>query len=199
VFGQAVQAVGAHNGDLNYLDPYGSIVFDSLDATGTSSAQTTLSAGNYVAIDPTNGKGAPPHAFFTVTQSPSPATLPTPAATISSIEFGFTGPTTLHDGELVRFQNEGFLVHMDVWGQVKNMADAKEAVHLLKTTNGNGNKLNSLFIGEGGFANPMSTGGMLQETITEKPGIYIQACFMDTQDGRPHTELGMERIIKIVK
>jgi hypothetical protein len=27
----------------------------------------------------------------------------------------------------------------------------------------------------------------------------VQACFMDTQDGRSHTLLGMERIIQIVK
>jgi len=38
-----------------------------------------------------------------------------------------------------------------------------------------------------------------QETITAKPGWYVQACFMETQDGRDHTRLGMERIIKITK
>jgi hypothetical protein len=54
----------------------------------------------------------------------------------------------LHDGELVRFENEGFLV---------------------------------------------------QETITAKPGIYVEVCFMDVQDARSHSQLGMERIIKIVK
>jgi len=26
----------------------------------------------------------------------------------------------------------------------------------------------------------------------------VQACFMDTQDGREHTTLGMERIIRIL-
>ena len=51
---------------------------------------------------------------FTVTAAPSPVALPAPQATIRSIEFGFRGPSTLHDGELVRFENEGFLVHMDV-------------------------------------------------------------------------------------
>jgi len=38
-----------------------------------------------------------------------------------------------------------------------------------------------------------------QETITAKPGIYVQVCFVDTQDGRSHSQLGMERIIKITK
>ena len=33
--------------------------------------------------------------------SAAPASLPKAQATIASIEFGFTGPTTLHDGELV--------------------------------------------------------------------------------------------------
>jgi hypothetical protein len=36
------------------------------------------------------------------------------------------------------------------------------------------------------------------QTILQ-PGWYVQACFMDTQDGRDHTALGMERIIKITK
>jgi len=27
----------------------------------------------------------------------------------------------------------------------------------------------------------------------------VQVCFMETQDGRDHTRLGMERIIRIVK
>jgi hypothetical protein len=40
---------------------------------------------------------------------------------------------------------------------------------------------------------------MQQEVITAKPGVYVIACFMDTQDGREHTQLGMERMIKVVK
>jgi hypothetical protein len=34
---------------------------------------------------------------------------------------------------------------------------------------------------------------------TGKPGFYVEACFMDTQDGREHVQLGMERLIRIVK
>jgi len=49
------------------------------------------------------------------------------------------------------------------------------------------------------FQGPVSTGDYQQETITAKPGWYVQACFMDTQDGREHTRLGMERIIRILK
>jgi len=197
VFPQAVKAVGAHHGDLNYLDPYGSVVFDGVSPKGTSSVQTELSAGTYFAIDSSSSHGVPPHALFTVTQSAHPASLPKPQATISTIEFGFTGPTTLHDGELVRFQNDGFLVHMDVWESAKNMKVAKQAVKLLLA--GKDNKAGKLLGSQGGFAGPLSTGGMQQLVITEKPGIYVQDCFMNTQDGREHTQLGMERIIKIIK
>jgi hypothetical protein len=196
-FPQAVKAVGAHRGDLNYLDPYGSIVFDGASPKGTSSAQTELPAGTYFAIDAQSSQGVPPHTLFTVAPSTSPASLPKPQATIGTIEFGFTGPTTLHDGELVRFENDGFVVHMDVWESAKSMKVAKQAVKLLLA--GQDNKAGKMLGSSGGFANPMSTGGIVQLVINEKPGIYVQDCFMDTQDGREHTQLGMERIIKIVK
>ena len=35
--------------------------------------------------------------------------------------------------------------------------------------------------------------------LKAKPGYYVEACFMDTQDGREHTRLGMERLVKVVK
>ena len=49
------------------------------------------------------------------------------------------------------------------------------------------------------FHGPLSQGAFQQEVITAKPGWYVQVCFMDTQDGREHTLLGMERIIKITR
>jgi hypothetical protein len=197
-FAQATKAVGAHNGDLDYLSPYGSIVYSNGAPKGTSSAQTQLSPGTYFAIDGQNGNGPPPHALFIVTQSTTPATLPTPRATVNSIDFGFTGPKTLHHGELVRFVNLGFVVHMDVWLKVKSRADAKQLVKLL-LANASRKKAGKLVVGQGSFESPVSTGGIVQRTITEKPGIYVQACFMNTQDGREHTVIGMERIISIVK
>ena len=51
-----------------------------------------------------------------------------------------------------------------------------------------------------GFATFQSTGharAVQQEKITQTPGIYVLACFMDTQDGREHTTLGMEKTITI--
>ncbi len=121
--------INAHNGDFNYLDGYGSMVFDASAGTGTSSAETELTPGTYIALD-LNGSHSGP-APFTVTQSPAPAALPTPGATIASIEFTFTGPTTLHDGELVRFENDGFLFHMIQGLGVKSLAVAKKMEALL--------------------------------------------------------------------
>jgi hypothetical protein len=195
-FGKCLASVGKHHGDLNYLDPCGKLVFNAGAPQGKSSAQTVLHPGGYIALD-IQPKGTPPHAFFTVSKSGSPASLPKPGATNATIEFGFTGPTTLKDGELVRFVNDGFLVHMDVFGRVKSVADAKKVIKLLLA--GKNKAATKLFIGGGGFAGPMSSGGLQQLVVNEAPGTYVQACFMQTQDGRDHTQLGMERMFKITK
>ncbi len=185
-------------GDPNTADKYGTIVFDAEAPPGTSEVQTTLAPGQYVAIDAgESGPAKRPRTSFTVTAAAAPAVLPTPQATIRSIEFGFRGPSTLHDGELVRFENEGFLVHMDVALQVKNEKAAKKLIKLMLA--GKEKQGNKLVIGGVGFAGPHSAGAFQQETITAKPGVYVEACFMETQDGRDHTRLGMERIIHIVK
>jgi hypothetical protein len=124
--------------------------------------------------------------------------LPKAAATIRSIEFGFKGPSTLHDGELVAFENEGFLVHMNFALPVKNMGAARALVKDLRA--GNERAGFKLVAGQPvAFAGPMSHEAMMEETITAKPGIYVEVCFMDTQDHRVHTQLGMERIIRITK
>ena len=89
--------------DPNRASKYGSIVFDAEAPAGKSSeVQTVLAPGQYVALSG-QGEGPKVKAPFTVTAAASPATLPKPQATIRSIEFGFRGPSTLHDGELVRF------------------------------------------------------------------------------------------------
>ena len=77
----------------------------------------------------------------------------------------------------------------------------KAAEQLVKDlTAGKEKAAEKLIIGPpAGFAGPVSTGAYQQETITAKPGVYVQVCFMQTQDGRDHTLLGMERIIQIVK
>ncbi len=185
--------------DPNKASKYGTIVFDvEVNPGAKTEAQTILQPGQYVVL---TGQGEKPVVIrtnFTVAAVPSPVALPTPEATERTIEFGFRGPTTLKDGELVRFENEGFLVHMDVAFPVKNMKAAKAVVQDLLTGKEKG--LEKLIAGAPvGFAGPLSSGAFQQEVVTAKPGIYVQVCFMDTQDGRNHTRLGMERIIKIVK
>jgi hypothetical protein len=184
--------------DINASSKYGSLVFDGEVEPGqTSESQTNLAPGQYVALVG-QGPGPPKiRTSFTVKAAASPAVLPTPQATIRSIEFGFLGPTTLHVGELVRFENEGFLAHMNIALRVKNQKAAKQLVKLLLA--GKEKQAEKLAIGGVAFAGPLSSGAYQQETITAKPGVYVEACFMNSQDGREHTRLGMERIIKIVK
>jgi hypothetical protein len=186
-------------GDPNNASKIGSIVFDVEGSPGApNETQTNLQAGTYLLLIGA-GEGEPTlRTSFVVATAKAPATLPTPQAKIRSIEFAFRGPSTLHDGELVGFENEGFLVHMDVAFPVKNMAAAKQAVKDLRA--GKEKSLGKLIAGPPvGFAGPLSTGGYQQETITAKPGVYVEVCFMETQDKRVHTLLGMERIIKITK
>ncbi len=186
-------------GDPNDSQPYGSIVFDVEAQPGKATeAQTVLAAGQYVVLVGEGEKPVKLKTHFTVATSKAPAALPAPAAIERTIDFGFKGPATLHDGELVAFENEGWVVHMDFAFPVKSMRAARAAVADLKT--GHEKQLGKLIAGAPiGFAGPLSHGGMQEETITAKPGIYVQVCFMQTQDGRDHTRLGMERIIKITK
>jgi hypothetical protein len=185
--------------DINTTSEVGAIVFDAEVHPGqVSEAQTTLAPGQYLALN-AGGQGSPKvYSSFTVTASSSPVELPKPQATIRSIEFGFKGPGTLHDGELVAFKNEGWLVHMDLAFPVASQAAAKQVITALKTGNQKG--LGKLIVGEPvSFSGPVSHGALQQETITAKPGWYVQVCFMETQEGVPHTLLGMERAIKITK
>ncbi len=186
-------------GDLNETAKFGSIVFDSEVNPGRASElQSELQPGHYIVLVAEGEKPAKLRTNFTVTAAKSPATLPTPKAKIRSIEFGFRGPTTLHDGDLVGFENEGFLVHMDIAFPVKSNKVAQQVVKDLLAGKEKG--LEKLIAGAPvTFTGPVSHGAYQQETITAKPGVYVEACFMNTQDGREHTRLGMERIIKIVK
>jgi hypothetical protein len=195
---EAAMKAGAGK-DPNKATKYGSIVFDAEVNPGqTSEAQTILEPGQYVALGGAGEGGPKLKAPFTVIAAKAPATLPAPQATVRSIEFGFRGPSTLHDGELVRFENEGFLVHMDIAFPAKSLSAAKQIVKGLLTGKEKGlEKLVSA--APFAFAGPLSHEAFQQETITAKPGWYVQACFMETQDGRDHTRLGMERIFKIVK
>jgi len=194
-FAAAAQRTVGKGSPFDALDPYASIVFDGFAAQGTPSrAETWLPPGTYVALE--NGNG---HAVFTVTPNATPALLPAPGAEIDAIDFGFRGASTLHDGELVRFKDDGYLIHMFLFQQVKSVADAAKAEALLLA--GNPKEATKKYgIGAGGeFAGPLSHAELQQEVVNEPPGIYVIACAMNAEDGRDHYELGMFRTITIVK
>lgn len=81
---------------------------------------------------------------------------------------------------------------------MKSKADALKAIAYLKA--GKDRKAEKLATKS--FVNlmgPASPGAIQQEVLNTKPGYYVEACFMDTLDGREHTQLGMERLVKVVK
>jgi hypothetical protein len=156
-----------------------------------------LAPGTYVALDTNAPAKTPPFTLFTVARAKHPAALPRPGATITSIEFGFRGATVLHQGEMVRWANSGFLVHMIFGAQAPNLATAKKIAADLKAGNDNGAQ--SLAIGSYVWNGGLSHGQSFQSVISQPAGFWVIACFMDTQDGREHTTLGMEKVIQILK
>jgi hypothetical protein len=189
------QLLKAAAGDPNNIALIASIVFSPQADKGTTSAQAHLTAGRYVAVDLATNSKTPPLTKFTIAKAATPARLPKPQATISAIEFGFRGPSRLRDGELVRFANHGFLVHMIVAARGRNAAGARKIARLLKA--GKDGKAQRLATGFFSFYNIMTHGAYQQQVINNRPGHWVLACFMDTQDGREHTQLGMERVIRI--
>jgi hypothetical protein len=184
--------------DLNVIRKVGAIVFDASAPKGTTHVQVELQPGNYVALDtgPAQGSsGSPLKTTFTISQAAQPATLPAPGATEAAIEFGFRGPGTLHTGELVRWANDGYLVHMIVVLRTTPKFPATRTVKLMRAGKARAIpfSLDSL-AGVG----PISWQAFQQQTLNLPPGRYVLACFMQTQDGRDHTTLGMERVIRVV-
>jgi hypothetical protein len=187
-----------HKKDINESSRFGSIVFATeAEAGHPNEVQTNLQPGTY-AVLASLGEGPPKlHTSFTVALAKAPASLPTPQAVMRAIDFGFAGPTILHEGELVGVENEGWVVHMDLALRVKDLKSAKQLVKLLLA--GKGRQGMKLVTGGITLSGSVSHGAYQQLTINAKPGVYVQVCFMNAQDGREHTLLGMERIIKIVK
>lgn len=190
---QAAGAPGAHHGDLNALTRYATLL---VSADAPSTIQTVLTPGRYVALNIT-GNGQPAFAQFTVTQSSAPAALPKARATETAIEFGFKGPKVLHNGTIVRAQNHGWLVHMITMISVRNAATGRKVMALLRA--GKDHAAQKLVRGGFDLLGPASPGAMQQQVLHARPGLYIEACFMDTTDGREHTQLGMQRLIRVVK
>jgi hypothetical protein len=193
-FGKIAASLGPST-PLDVIDPYATIVFDGQDVHKgkTDVEETVLPAGTYVAVD--DGSG---HTPFAVSASSTPAKLPKAQATITAIDFAFRGAAKIHDGEMVRFQNHGFLIHMFLAVRVHNVADARKAEKALRADKIKTVKhyaLSAPF----DMAGPLSTGQKEQYVIRQHPGVYVIFCGMNAQDGREHFELGMYRTIRILK
>jgi len=196
-FGKLVDSLPS-NAPFDAIDPYATVVYDGPTTLKghPSTVQVDLPAGNYVAIN--NGNARTP---FTVSLASTAATLPAPQATITAIDFAFRGASTIHDGELVRFQNNGFLIHMLGAARLKSAADIKPVLALLGTgkpfPKGAGKPYfaTKAFL----FAGPLSHNQSEQWVVTQPPGYYIILCAMNAQDGRDHYQLGMYRVLHIIK
>ncbi|MEA2372349.1 MAG: hypothetical protein QOH12_2743 [Solirubrobacteraceae bacterium] len=194
-FLQAAAAVNSHQGDINALTPYGTLL---VSAGAPSTIQAVLTPGsNYVALNLT-GNGTPGFALFTVTQSSSPAALPAASATETAIDFGFRGPSVLHNGTIVRAENGGYVAHMITLFGVRNAATGRAVMVLLRA--GKSTQAQKLatrsFVG---LLGPASPGADQQQVLQTTPGYYVESCFMDTQDKREHVRLGMLRLVRVVK
>jgi hypothetical protein len=185
--------------DPNNVSEIGSIVLDAEASPGAANeVQTELKPGQYLLLTGP-GEGEPTiKTHFTVVASKAPVALPAPGATVRAIDFNFRGPSVLHVGELVRFENEGFVVHMQIAFPVRNVKSARKAVKFLRE--GKERQIRKLVVGPPvAFQGPASHGAFQQQTITAKPGVYVLVCFMEAQDKRDHARLGMERMIRIAK
>jgi hypothetical protein len=191
------QLLKAASGDPNNIALIASVVFSPAANRGTSEAQAYLRPGNYVAVDLAMNAKIPPLTTFTVTPAASPARLPKPGASLSAIEFGFRGAGRLRDGELVRFGNKGFLVHMMLAARARSKADAVKIARYLRE--GKTNKASRLATGLFTIFNLLTHDAYQQQVVHYQPGYYVLLCLMQTQDGRDHTQLGMERVIRVVR
>ena len=196
-YAQAFAGIG-QTPDPNAVTPYGSIVFNTIAPRGTSNAQTTLQPGNYFALDTSAARPPFPVTTFTVTQASAPAALPPASATQTAIDFAFRGPTVLRDDTVVRVRNNGWLVHMIAAIGVPNAATGHAVMALLRAgKNRQAKRLET----HASFtlALPISHGAVQQLVLKTNPGYYIEVCPMSTQDGRDHAQLGMLRLIRVVK
>jgi hypothetical protein len=183
--------------DANSAMRFGTIVLATDAPKGSSDVDVTLQPGQYIAFDSIRDKPTHwPRTTFTVAEEADPVAVPAPDATVEAIEFGFRSPSTLHRGEVVRFANHGYVVHMIAAIGAKDEQNAKQIVQLLKE--GKDKQVEKVASGFEAFAEPLSPGQWQQLKLDVKPGFYVLSCFMDTQDHREHTQLDMEKIIQIV-
>jgi hypothetical protein len=183
--------------DPNNLYGVAQIVMSTQANKGISSVQVDLAPGTYVALDINAPTKVPPLSAFMITKAKHPQPLPKPAARVATIDFSFRGASTLRDGELVRWTNDGFLVHMVIGVAAPNHATANKIAALLKA--GKDSQAQALATGFFAWSNGLSHGQSFQSVVSQHPGFWVITCFFDTQDGREHTVLGMEKVIQVLK
>jgi hypothetical protein len=182
----------------NALDGVAAIVVDVATRAGHSAVQAMLRPGRYEALNITNARRSSWRStYFRVVRSKRPTTLARPGARIEAIDFGFHGARRLHDGELVRFGNRGYLVHMISYYRARNRRAARRIAADLR--GGHNAKARRLAVRTGMFAGPLSHNQWQQQVIANHPGYYVLACVLRTQSGKYQTRLGMERVIRIVR
>jgi hypothetical protein len=104
----------------------------------------------------------------------------------------------LHDNTIVRARNNGWVVHMIVGLGVRNAATGQAVIALLRA--GKDRQAQRLETRASfSLALPISHGAVQQMVLKTKPGYYVEACSMTAQDEREHTQLGMLRLIRVVK
>ncbi len=187
-------------GDPNAASKYGTITFDAEAGKGKpTETQTVLAPGQYIAMNPEGEKPAQwPRTAFAVTATPSPVALPRRRSHGADDRVRLQGSRrdARWRARALRKRRLSRAHGLRLRGEEPSAAQ-KVVAGLLA---GHEKGLEKLAAGPpAGFAGPLSPGAFQQSVVTAKPGWYVQVCFMTTQDGRPHTRLGMERIIKITK
>ena len=81
--------------------------------------------------------------------------------------------------------------------RARSKSGAHEIARLLKE--GRDGKAQRLATSQYMFFNLLTHGAYQQQVVRNRPGFWVLACFMVTQDGREHTQLGMERVIHIAR
>ncbi len=182
----------------NALDGVAVIVVDVAAHAGHSAVQVILRPGRYEALNITNARRSSWRStYFRVLRSNRPARLAKPGARIEAIDFGFHGASRLHDGELVRFGNRGYLVHMISFYRARSRKAARRIAADLRR--GHTARAKRLAVTTGMFAGPLSHNQWQQLVIADHPGYYVIASLLRIQSGRYQTRLGMERVIRIVR
>ena len=197
-FAQAGAAINAHHGDLNYLAPYGSIVFDVSADKGTTSAQTTLQPGNYLAVDLSSSNADPPHTTFVIGQCP--ATEVPPQAGRDNHRNRLRLPRPEHASRRrARAIPEQRLPRTPSPRDRRQECKKRQTAHRPASCRQRQGGPEARDQRPGVRRPPFTRRRPARTDHRARQASYVLASILPTQDGREQTQLGMERTIQIVK